>query len=866
MKIRFSNLIKELRQLGSEVTVFTPCVDPPKSYCGAKVVSVLGFSLPFYKSPTLLLSLGLSIRVFWYLVTRRPDVIHVSSPGLLVFSAIMYAKLLAIPLVVSYHTHIPEYIPKYTWRGLVEPMWNVIRYCTLVADLTLVPSKAMKLELSRNNCRDKRIDVWPRAVDTAVFNPAFRSQAMRERLTKGNPKATILVYVGRLGAEKNLEVLKEFLPRLPANTHLSFVGGGPHMHHLQTHFKGCPVTFTGMLRGADLSAAYASADIFMMPSETETLGFVALEAMASGLPVVAVAAGGLTDIITHPGVTSFLYPPGDYEQAIQHTHQLVSDPGFRRTMAAAARAEVERFGWKAAIRRVRNLQYQRAIRIYKAHKRFGTLALRVRTARFFQAVFAMAVAVLGWAVHQLDYARQFRPAKSDWQPQVQAASTTDVKAAAATTPFALQYTGLLQRFRLKLLEASAFLTERDELLVVAASTLLCSLSHSALRPVLPVFAKGFGVGTAAVGMTISTYALARLMMNLPAGILADRHGRKLLLVWGPAITALGMFGCGMAGSFQQLLAWRWVTGLGSALQMSGSQLCLADISRADNRARCLGTNQACITVKMQTGSFIGPAVGGVLADTAGFRAPFTFTAAAALLAALYVFVRLPNSDRQYHRPQQRPTQLHQSSSEQRVKTAPEATQTAGLARSPQPKWLQLLLCPNFGSIALVSAVMFMTQNGARAVLLPLLAMQGFGLSAKLLGMTFSGMAVVSLMVVMPASMAADALGRKWTIIPSCLAIAAALGLMAVSALYAVGNACIGASPVAYAADVMPANLGGFGLGMYRCAGDLGLMLGPMFLGWVADFSSVRVALQVNAVLLVLTMVYFGLVAAETKQT
>ena len=111
-----------------------------------QVVNVLGFSLPFYNSPTLLLSLGFSVRVFWYLVTRRPDVIHVSSPGLLVFSAIMYAKLLAIPLVVSYHTHIPEYIPKYTGsRGLVEPMWNIIRYCTLVADLTLVPSKAMKV-------------------------------------------------------------------------------------------------------------------------------------------------------------------------------------------------------------------------------------------------------------------------------------------------------------------------------------------------------------------------------------------------------------------------------------------------------------------------------------------------------------------------------------------------------------------------------------------------------------------------------------------------------------------------------------------------------------------------------------------------
>lgn len=110
-----------------------------------QVVNVLGFSLPLYRSPTLLLSFGLSVRVLWHLLTRRPDVIHVSSPGILVFAAILYAKLLAIPLVVSYHTHIPEYIPKYTWKGLVHPMWGLIRFCTLMADLTLVPSKAMKV-------------------------------------------------------------------------------------------------------------------------------------------------------------------------------------------------------------------------------------------------------------------------------------------------------------------------------------------------------------------------------------------------------------------------------------------------------------------------------------------------------------------------------------------------------------------------------------------------------------------------------------------------------------------------------------------------------------------------------------------------
>lgn len=112
----------------------------------SQVVDVLGFKLPFYQAPTLLLSLGLSVRVLWYLVTQRPDVIHVSSPGLLVFSAVLYSKLLSIPLVVSYHTHIPEYIPRYTWKGLVAPMWSIIRWCTRMSDLTLVTSKAMQVQ------------------------------------------------------------------------------------------------------------------------------------------------------------------------------------------------------------------------------------------------------------------------------------------------------------------------------------------------------------------------------------------------------------------------------------------------------------------------------------------------------------------------------------------------------------------------------------------------------------------------------------------------------------------------------------------------------------------------------------------------
>lgn len=377
MKIRFMNLIKGLRELGNDVTVVTPCVNPPKQFCGAKVVNVMGFRMPYYQSPTLLLSLGLSVRVFWQLLRHRPDVIHVSSPGMLVFAAILYSKLLAIPLVVSYHTHIPHYIPQYTWDGLVEPMWKVIRFCTLMADLTLVPSNMMKKELHANGCRSKRIDVWQQAVDTEIFNPRYKTQEMRERLSNGRPEDVILTYVGRLGAEKNLHALKEILLDLPENVCLSFVGDGPSRPELEKHFKGLKVVFMGMLSGEELSSAYASADIFMMPSESETLGFVALEAMASGLAVVSVAAGGLVDIITKPGIIGHLYQPGDYKTAADLTRELVKDASKRHEMASAGRREVEAKGWLSAIHRIRDNQYQRAIKTFRAHKRFRWLAIRI---------------------------------------------------------------------------------------------------------------------------------------------------------------------------------------------------------------------------------------------------------------------------------------------------------------------------------------------------------------------------------------------------------------------------------------------------------------------------------------------------------
>lgn len=128
-------------------------------------------------------------------------------------------------------------------------------------------------------------------------------------------------------------------------------------------FANMPAVFTGMLGGEELSQAYASGDVFVMPSESETLGLVVLEAMSSGIPVVGVRAGGIPDIIPadQEGKTGFLYAPGDLEDCISKLHPLLHNRELRETIGRAAREEMEKYDWKAATRKIRNEQYNAAI-------------------------------------------------------------------------------------------------------------------------------------------------------------------------------------------------------------------------------------------------------------------------------------------------------------------------------------------------------------------------------------------------------------------------------------------------------------------------------------------------------------------------
>ena len=135
---------------------------------------------------------------------------------------------------------------------------------------------------------------------------------------------------------------------------------------LEKLFKGTPTVFTGMLQGDALSAAYASGDIFITPSESETLGFVVLEAMASGVPVVAARAGGIPDIVSQDGETGFLFTPSDVDDAVEKLQKLIKSPELRTKIATAARSDVEKFDWKASTRSVREEAYSAAA--YFHHK------------------------------------------------------------------------------------------------------------------------------------------------------------------------------------------------------------------------------------------------------------------------------------------------------------------------------------------------------------------------------------------------------------------------------------------------------------------------------------------------------------------
>ncbi|WP_373480485.1 glycosyltransferase [Geminocystis sp.] len=343
---RLKHAVEHLQKQGNEVLIFSP-EGGLKEYKGAKINGIKGIPLPMY--PELKLAIP-NPSIDFALKRFKPDLIHVVNPAVLGIGGIYYAKKLNIPLVASYHTHLPQYLHHYNLGALEGILWELLKLAHNQAQLNLCTSTAMVDELINHGI--EKVDLWQKGVDTDSFHPSLASQEMRNRLSQGNPDVPLLLYVGRVSAEKEIDKIKPVLESIP-EARLAIVGNGPARDELETIFANTNTNFVGYLHGEELGAAYASSDAFIFPSSTETLGLVLLEAMAAGCPVVAARRGGIPDIVTD-GVNGYMFNPDDAQGAIAATRRLLAHKEESEQLRQNARLEAEKWSWSSATLQLRN--------------------------------------------------------------------------------------------------------------------------------------------------------------------------------------------------------------------------------------------------------------------------------------------------------------------------------------------------------------------------------------------------------------------------------------------------------------------------------------------------------------------------------
>ena len=347
---RLRHTLEELERSGDEVIVFAPALGGPDSYAGAEIHRVPGVRFPHY--PQIRLSpphpgLSRALKRF------RPDVVHAVNPVCLGIGGVYLARRNGVPLVCSYHTNVAVYANYYRLSFMINFTRNVTRFVHNQAQVNLCTSEATKEYLLQEGI--KRVRVWPQGVDAERFDPEHSTKEWRERLTGGYPEEKLLVYVGRLGAEKNIDRLKAIF-EVPG-CRLAIVGDGPARNELEGFFSGTPTVFTGILKGEDLTRAYAAGDIFLFPSTTETLGMAMIEALASGLPVIAARSGASHEVVDE-GASGLLYEPDSEEELVSCVQRLSEDDGLRKEMGVKARAVAEERSWESSTQALRGYYEQ----------------------------------------------------------------------------------------------------------------------------------------------------------------------------------------------------------------------------------------------------------------------------------------------------------------------------------------------------------------------------------------------------------------------------------------------------------------------------------------------------------------------------
>ena len=348
-------LVRYCSAQGDDIQLLVPrYAQQPELPDGVEKFDWRAFALPFYREVVIPLATPAGIRR--QLASFRPDLVHVATEGPFGWSALKAAEKLRCPIVSSYHTHFPQYLQLYG-AGMLAPLaWRYLRGFHNRTRMTYCPAPSTQRLLLEHGF--EAVDVWGRGVDSERFHPGKRDLELRRSLGIHDDEL-VFAYAGRLAAEKNLEILMQAWRQLTnPGCRLLLIGDGPLRQRLE-ELADQRVVFAGYRRGEELARVYASSDVFVFPSLSETFGNVVLEAMASGLPAIAFDVSGPGDII-RPGETGVLVEIDNVSRFCDAMRTMVFESDVRVAQGRLARSYAETQSWDAILGRLRS-SYRRMI-------------------------------------------------------------------------------------------------------------------------------------------------------------------------------------------------------------------------------------------------------------------------------------------------------------------------------------------------------------------------------------------------------------------------------------------------------------------------------------------------------------------------
>ena len=335
----YTRLIETLNSQKIDCRFFAPVLPTEAEPWRGRVTKVPSVPFPLYRYYRVGIPYGQNLDSI--LDAFQPDLIQVGAPTPLCIYAQNYAFRKKLPTVASYHTHFVNYFPYYGFGWAVDLGWQFMRWFYNRSLTTLAPTSGTASNLADRGFKNAR--VWPRGIDLKKFSPKHRDNALRKKLGLG--KDPLLLFVGRMVAEKNLAELAQathWLRQRGYRFHLAFAGDGPYRPIMEKQLR--KDHFFGFIQGEELSRLYASSDLFVFPSTTETFGNVVLEAFASGLPVVGVRKGGVADVVRHR-VNGLLANPNDAMDFGQKVKLLLDDSQTMKKYRKNALSTAAQYNW-----------------------------------------------------------------------------------------------------------------------------------------------------------------------------------------------------------------------------------------------------------------------------------------------------------------------------------------------------------------------------------------------------------------------------------------------------------------------------------------------------------------------------------------